>query len=190
MNICGFFLEHALNFPVTARHVNQTDLLEPSFNHFSTACFGSILHDVVQTFSISISCEVFVIFGMPTQNKNNSHIRSAGQNNSLAYKRAKAQQLPKTSTHQLTNTSTHKLAKTQQPPNAATHQLTNTSTHQLTNSSTNKLAKAQQLPNAATHQLTNTSTNKLTTPSIHQLISSQNHNSTSLSTYKPTNSKP
>ena len=138
LNLCGDFLEHALNFPFTARHVNQTDLLEPSSNHFSTACFSSIQHKVVQTFSISISCEVFVIFGMPTQNKNNSHIRSAGQNNSLAYKRAKAQQLPKTSTQQLTNTSTHKLST---PPN-------------------------------------------------HQLISSQNHNSTSLSTYKPTNSKP
>ena len=137
MDICGEFLEHALNFPFTARHVNQTDLLEPSFNHFSTACFGSIQHKVVQTFSISISCEVFVIFVMATQNKNNSHIRSAGQNNSLAYKLAKAQQLPKTSTHQLTNTSTHKLST---PPN-------------------------------------------------HQLISSQNHNSTSLSTYKPSNSK-
>ena len=138
LNLCGEFLEHALNVPLTARHVNQTDLLEPSFNHFSTACFGSIQLEVVQTFSISISCEVFVIFGMPTQNKHSSHIRSAGQNNSLAYKRA----------------------------------------------------KAQQLQNAATHQLTNTSTHKLTTPSIHQLISSQNHNSTSLSTYKPTNSKP
>ena len=138
MNLCGDFLEHALNFPFTARHVNQTDLLEPSFNHFSTACFSSIQHKVVQTFSISTSCEVLVIFGMPTQNKNNSHIRSAGQNNSLAY----------------------------------------------------KLAKAQQLPNAATHQLTNTSTHKLSTPPNHQLISSQNHNSTSLSTYKPSNSKP
>ena len=138
MNLCGEFLEHVLNFPFTARHVNQTDLLEPSFNHFSTACFSSIQHKVVQTFSISTSCEVLVIFGMPTQNKNNSHIRSAGQNNSLAYKRA----------------------------------------------------KAQQLPNAATHQLTNTSTHKLSTPPNHQLISSQNHNSTSLSTYKPSNSKP
>ena len=137
MNLCREFLEHALNVPLTARHVNQTDLLEPSFNHFSTACFSSIQHKVVQTFSISTSCEVLVIFGMPTQNKNNSHIRSAGQNNSLAY----------------------------------------------------KLAKAQQLPNAATHQLTNTSTHKLSTPPNHQLISSQNHNSTSLSTYKPTNSK-
>ena len=138
MNLCGEFLEHALNSPFTTRHVNQTDLLEPSFNHFSTACFSSIQHKVVQTFSISISCEVLVIFGMPTQNKNNSHIQSAGQNNSLAYKLAKAQQLPKTSTHQLTNSSTH----------------------------------------------------KLTPPSIHQLISSQKHNSTSLSTYEPTNSKP
>ena len=138
MNLCGDFLEHALNSPFTARHVNQTDLLEPSFNHFSTACFSSIQHKVVQTFSFSTSCEVLVIFGMPTQNKNNSHIRSAGQNNSLAYKRA----------------------------------------------------KAQQLPNAATQQLTNTSTHKLSTPPNHQLISSQNHNSTSLSTYKPTNSKP
>ena len=138
LNLCGDFLEHALNFPFTAKHVNQTDLLEPSFNHFSTACFSSIQHKVVQTFSISTSCEVLVIFGMPTQNKNNSHIRSAGQNNSLAYKLAKAQQPRKTSTHQLTNTSTHKLST---PPN-------------------------------------------------HQLISSQNHNSTSLSTYKPSNSKP
>ena len=160
MNLCGEFLEHALNFPFTARHVNQTDLLEPAFNHFSTACFSSKQHDVVQTFSISISCEVFVIFVMPTQNKYASHIRSAGQNNSLAYKLAKAQQLPNAATHQLTNSSTHKLTKT------------------------------QQLPKTSTHQLTNTSTNKLTTPSIHQLISSQNHNSTSLSTYKPTNSKP
>ena len=138
MNLCGEFLEHALNVPLTARHVNQTDLLEPSFNHFSTVCFSSIQHDVVQTFSISTSCEVLVIFGMPTQNKHFSRIRSAGQNNSLAYRRA----------------------------------------------------KAQQLPNAATHQLTNTSTHKLSTPPNHQLISSQNHNSTSLSTYKPTNSKP
>ena len=138
MNLCGEFLEHALNFPFTASHVNQTDLLEPSFNHFSTVCFGSIQHKVVQSFSISISCEVLVIFVMATQNKNSSRIRSVGQNNSLVYKRAKAQQLPKTSTHQLTNTSTH----------------------------------------------------KITTPSIHQLISSHNHNSTSLSTYKPTNSKP
>ena len=159
MDICGDFLEHALNFPFTARHVNQTDLLEPSFNHFSTACFSSIQHKVVQTFSISTSCEVLVIFGMPTQNKNNSHIRSAGQNNSLAYKLAKAQQLPNAATHQLTNSSTHKLAKAQQPRKTSTHQLTNTSTH------------------------------KLSTPPNHQLISSQNHNSTSLSTYKPTSSK-
>jgi len=156
----GIFLEHALNFPFTARHVNQTDLLEPSFNHFSTACFGSIQHKVVQTFSISISCGVLVIFGMPTRNKHSSRIRSAGQNNSLAYKLAKAQQLPKTSTHQLTNTSTHKLMKAQQPRKTSTHQLTNSSTH------------------------------KLSTPPNHQLISSQNHNSTRLSTYKPSNSKP
>ena len=120
MNLCGDFLEHALNFPFTAKHVNQTDLLEPSFNHFSTACFSSIQHKVVQTFSISTSCEVLVIFGMPTQNKNNSHIRSAGQNNSLAYKLAKAQQPRKTSTHQLTN-----------PPN---HQITSSLTHQPNNS--------------------------------------------------------
>ena len=159
MNLCGDFLEHALNFPFTAKHVNQTDLLEPSFNHFSTACFSSIQHKVVQTFSISTSCEVLVIFGMPTQNKNNSHIRSAGQNNSLAYKLTKAQQLPNAATHQLTNSSTHKLAKAQQPRKTSTHQLTNTSTH------------------------------KLSTPPNHQLISSQNHNSTSLSTYKPTSSK-
>ena len=113
MNLCGDFLEHALNFPFTAKHVNQTDLLEPSFNHFSTACFSSIQHKVVQTFSISTSCEVLVIFGMPTQNKNNSHIRSAGQNNSLAYKLAKAQQPRKTSTHQLTKSQFHKLINLQ-----------------------------------------------------------------------------
>ena len=132
MNLCGEFLEHALNFPFTARHVNQTDLLEPSFNHFSTVCFSSIQHDVVQTFSISISCEVFVIFGMPTQNKHSSRIRSAGQNNSLVYKRAKAQQPPKTSTHQLTNTSTHKLST---PPN---HQLISSQNHNPTSLSTYK----------------------------------------------------
>ena len=181
MNLCGDFLEHALNFPFTARHVNQTDLLEPSFNHFSTACFSSKQHDVVQTFSISINCGVFVLFVMPTQNKYVSHIRSAGQNSSRAYKLAKTQQLPKTSTHQLTNSSTHKLTKTQQLPNAATHQ--------LTNSSTSKLTKTQQLPNTATHQLTNSSTHKLTNPPIHQLISSPNHKFTSSSTYKPTSSK-
>ena len=75
---------------------------------------------------------------MPTQNKNNSHIRSAGQNNSLAYKLAKAQQLPNAATHQLTNTSTHKLAKTQQPPKTSTHQLTNSPNHQITSSLTHQ----------------------------------------------------
>ena len=54
LDICGEFLEHALNFPFTARHVNQTDLLEPSFNHFSTVCFSSIQLEAVLTFSTSI----------------------------------------------------------------------------------------------------------------------------------------
>ena len=54
LNLCGEFLEHALNVPLTARHVNQTDLLEPAFNHFSTACFGSKQLEAVLTFCISI----------------------------------------------------------------------------------------------------------------------------------------
>ena len=127
MNLCGDFLEHALNFPFTAKHVNQTDLLEPSFNHFSTACFSSIQHKVVQTFSISTSCEVLVIFGMPTQNKNNSHIRSAGQNNSLAYKLAKAQQLPNAQTRQLTN------SQPRQTINSSAHKIIIPQAYQLTN---------------------------------------------------------
>jgi len=40
---------------------------------------------------------------MPTQDKHSSHIQSAGQINSLAYKLVKTQQLPNTSTHQLIN---------------------------------------------------------------------------------------
>ena len=142
LNLCGDFLEHALNFPFTARHVNQTDLLEPSSNYFSTACFSSIQHKVVQTFSISTSCEVLVIFGMPTQNKNNSHIRSAGQNNSLAYKLAKAQQLPNAATHQLTNSSTHKLAKAQQPRKTSTHKHVNSQTLNPAKPSTHQLTKS------------------------------------------------
>ena len=53
---------------------------------------------------------------MPTQDKNSSRIRSVGQMNSLAYKLTKTQQLPNTSTHQLTNS-----------------KLTNSQTHKLIN---------------------------------------------------------
>jgi len=47
---------------------------------------------------------------MPTQDKLSSHIRSAGQINSLAYKRTKIQQLRK---HQLINLRTHQITKSQ-----------------------------------------------------------------------------
>ena len=57
---------------------------------------------------------------MPTQDKHSSHIQSAEQINSLAYKLVKKQQLPNTSTHQLTS--------------LQTHQLISLSTHQLKNS--------------------------------------------------------
>ena len=46
---------------------------------------------------------------MPTQDKNSFHIRSALQINSLTLNSTKAQQLPKTSTHQLKNSSSQKL---------------------------------------------------------------------------------
>ena len=46
---------------------------------------------------------------MPTQDKNSFHIRSAIQINSLTLNLTKAQQLPKTSTHQLKNSSPRKL---------------------------------------------------------------------------------
>ena len=86
---------------------------------------------------------------MPIQDKLSSHIRSAEQTNSLAYKLVKTQQLPNTSTHQFTNSPTHQL--TNSPP----HHLINSSTHQLINSSTH------QLTNSPTHQLTNSLTQKL-----------------------------
>ena len=71
----------------------------------------------VLAYNIPINWEEFVIPVMPTQDKHSSHIRSAGQINSLAYK----------------------LVKTQQLPNTPTHKLTNSLTHQLTNSKTQKL---------------------------------------------------
>jgi len=46
---------------------------------------------------------------MSTQNKHSSHIRSAEQIKSLAYKLLRTQQLPKTSAHQFTISKTHKL---------------------------------------------------------------------------------
>ena len=58
------------------------------------------------TFNVPINCEEFFIFVMPTQDKHSSRMRSVGQINSLAYKLTKSQQLPNTSTHQLT-TSKH-----------------------------------------------------------------------------------
>ena len=138
MNLCGEFLEHALNFLFTASHVNQTDLLEPSFNHFSTACFGSIQHKVVQTFSISISCEVFVIFVMPTQNKYASHIRSAGQ---IYYWLTNARKPNNSRKHQLINLQTHQLinSQTRQFINTSAHQITSSQAHQLTNPPTQNL---------------------------------------------------
>jgi len=62
---------------------------------------------------------------MPTQDKHPSHIRSAGQINSLAYKLTKNQQLPNTSPNHLTNSETHQHinSKTCQPKSSKTHQL-------------------------------------------------------------------
>ena len=77
----------------------------------------------VLNYNIPRNWEGFVISVMPTQDKQPSHIRSAGQINSLAYKLVKTQQLPNTSTHQLINSSTHQLI------NSSTHQLINSSTH-------------------------------------------------------------
>jgi len=70
---------------------------------------------------------------MPTQDKNSSHMRSAGQNSSLADKLMKAQLLTNTSTHKLTNPPTHNLI------NLQIHQLTNSSTHKLTTPQTHNL---------------------------------------------------
>ena len=63
---------------------------------------------------------------MPTQDKQSSHIRSAGQINSLPYNLTKTPQLPNTSTHQLKaqNTETYKLK------NSQVQQLTNSKSHQ------------------------------------------------------------
>ncbi len=62
--------------------------------------------EVVLTFIISINREELVIFVISTQNKHSSHIRSAVQINSLAYKLMKTRQLPNAATHQLTNSRT------------------------------------------------------------------------------------
>jgi len=48
---------------------------------------------------------------MPIQDKHSSHVQSAWQINSLAYKLTKTQQLPGTSTHRLTNSRIHKLTR-------------------------------------------------------------------------------
>ena len=60
---------------------------------------------------------------MPTQDKHISHTQGAGQIGLLAYKLTKNQQLPKTSTHQPTNSSTQKLInlKALQLKNSLTH---------------------------------------------------------------------
>ena len=63
----------------------------------------------VLTYNIPITWEEFVIFVMPTQDKHSSHIRSAGQINSLAYELVKTQQLPNSPTHQFINSTTHQL---------------------------------------------------------------------------------
>ena len=70
---------------------------------------------------------------MPTQDKHISHTQGAGQIGLLAYKLTKNQQLPKTSTHQPTNSSTQTLT------NLQTNKVTNLSTYELKNSPTNKL---------------------------------------------------
>ena len=108
----------------------------------------------VLTYNIPINWEEFVISVMPTQDKHSSHIQSAGQINSLAYKLVKTQQLPNTPTHQFINSTTHQLTNSQihQLINSPTHKFKNSSTHHLINSSTH------QLTNSPTHQLTNSST--------------------------------
>ena len=75
---------------------------------------------------------------MPTQDKHSSHIRSAGQINSLPYKLTKTPTNPEyinSPTHQLKaqNTETYKLK------NSQAQQLTNSKSHQLRISSTQKL---------------------------------------------------
>ena len=125
----------------------------------------------VLAYNIPINWEEFVISVMPTQDKHSSHIQSAGQINSLAYKLVKTQQLPNSPTHKLTNSSTHQLtnSSTHQLINSPTHQLTNSPTHQLTNSPTH------QLINSSTHQLINSPTHQLTNSSTHQPINSSTH---------------
>ena len=90
----------------------------------------------VLNYNIPINWEGFVISVMPTQDKHSSHIQSAEQINSLAYKLVKTQQLPNTPTHQFINSTTHQLtnSSTNQHINSPTHQLINSSTHKLTNS--------------------------------------------------------
>lgn len=85
---------------------------------------------------------------------------SGVQVNSQACKLAKTQQLPKTSTDQLTNLQTHQLVI------SSTRKLINSQAHQLTSSLTPKLINSQ------VHQLTSSSTHRLINSQTHQLINS------------------
>ena len=125
-------------------------------------------HEAVLTFNLSINCEVLVVFGMSTQDKHPSHIPSAGQNNPLVYKLAKANnpREPNNSRiHHRINLQTQKIinSQTYHPNNSRIHQLINLQTHQLTNSKkppTHQLVSSQ-THKFQTHQLTNSSTQKV-----------------------------
>jgi len=119
-------------------------------------------HEAVLTFNLSINCEVLVVFGMSTQDKHPSHIPSAGQNNPLVYKLAKANnpREPNNSRiHHRINLQTQKIinSQTYHPNNSRIHQLTDSSTHKLkktANPSTCQLTNTQ-VPNSSTYKLIN-----------------------------------
>jgi len=123
-------------------------------------------HEAVLTFNLSINCEVLVDFGMSTQDKYPSHIPSAGQNNPLVYKLAKANnpREPNNSRiHHRINLQTQKIinSQTYHPNNSRIHQLINLQTHQLTNSKRNANPSTCQLTNT---QVPNSSTYKPINP--------------------------
>ena len=99
------------------------------------------LEKAVLSFNVSTNSGVFVVFVVASQGKHSSHIRSAGQINSPAYKLTKAKTLPKKSTHKFTN------APTPKPINPKHHQLKSSSTQELIN------PKAPQLKNSSTQKL-------------------------------------
>ena len=123
-------------------------------------------HEAVFTFNLSINCEVLVILGMSTQDKYSSYIPSAGQNNPLVYKLAKAN-------------------NPREPNNSRRHHRINLQTQKLINSQTYHPNNSRYiLINLQTHQLTDSKRNA--TPSTCQLTNSQAQNS---SPYKSINSK-